>query len=59
MAKRYKPEVKRKEKVSIIPNFGFVHVLDKDLQKQLEDLNDMRSLDSDNKEARKIIGKPK
>ena len=44
MAKSDKPEPKRKEEVSIVPNFGFVHVLDQELQKQLDDLNEMKSL---------------
>ena len=59
MPKRYEQEEEQKEKALVVPNFGFIRVLDRDLQKQLEDLNEMEGLDTDNKEARKIIGKPK
>ena len=53
MAKRDKPEQKHKEEVRVIPNFGFVRVLDRELQKQLYDLNEMKSLNPGRKSRRK------
>ena len=44
MVKMDKPEQKHKEEVRVVPNFGFVRVLDRELQKQLDDLNGMKSL---------------
>ncbi|MFH1662338.1 MAG: hypothetical protein ABH934_00195 [Chloroflexota bacterium] len=44
MAKKAKPERRHKEEVSIVPNFGYVRVLDRELQKQLDDLNGMKKL---------------
>lgn len=44
MAKKGKPEPKHKEEVHDVPNFGFLCVLDRELQKQLDDLNEMKSL---------------
>jgi len=53
MAKRDKPEQKHKEEVHVIPNFGFVRVLDRELQKQLDDLNEMKSLNPGVKSRKK------
>jgi hypothetical protein len=52
MAKRDKPEPKHKEEVRVVPNFGFVRVLDRELQKQLDDLNEMKSLNPGKKVKR-------
>ena len=59
MAKKHKPEQKQKEEVPVVPNFGFVRVLDRELQKQLDDLNEMKSLNPDTKKAERIKDKPK
>ena len=53
MAKRDKPEPKHKEEVRAVPNFGFVRVLDRELQKQLDDLNEMKSLNPGIKSKKK------
>jgi hypothetical protein len=54
MTKRDKPEPKhKKEKVLVVPNFGFVRVLDRELQKQLDDLNEMKSLNPGIKSKKK------
>jgi|GEM_PF-4498481 len=42
MAKIRKHKQKRKEKDMAIPDYGLVRVLDRKLQKQLEDLNEMK-----------------
>ena len=53
MVKRDKPEPKHKEEVCVVPNFGFVRVLDRELQKQLDDLNEMKSLNPGIKNKKK------
>ncbi len=53
MAKRDKPEPKHKEEVRVVSNFGFVRVLDRELQKQLDDLNEMKSLNPNIKSKKK------
>jgi len=42
-----KKRAKQREKLQIIPDLNLVRVLDRDLQKQLDDLNDMRKLKHD------------
>jgi len=44
MKKRTNPKYKYRDKVQDIPNYGFIQVLDKGLQKQLDDLNEMRRI---------------
>lgn len=44
MAKTGKPGYKHKEKVQFIPNYGLVYILDRGLQKQLDDLNEMKGM---------------
>ena len=51
--------IKHKDKhrvpVQVIPNYGLVYQLDKDLQKQIEDLNAMKGLNQDiSKRVRKF-----
>ena len=46
MAKIRKHKQKRKQKEMAIPNYGLVRVLDSKLQKQLEDLNEMKKAKS-------------
>ncbi len=63
MAKTDKPEREYKEEVSVVPNFGFVRVLDRELQKQLDDLNEMKKLNLDIKKNMELAyfsksGKP-
>lgn len=53
MAKKDKPEQKHKEEVRVVPNFGFVRVLDRESQKQLDDLNEMKSLNPNIKSKKK------
>ena len=42
MVKIRKKKPKSKEKAQLIPNYGLVRVLDRELQKQLDDLNEMK-----------------
>ena len=44
MARMSKSGNKHKEKFRFIPNYGLVHVLDRELQKQLDDLNEMKAM---------------
>ncbi len=53
MAKRDKSEQKHREEAHVVPNFGFVRVLDRKLQKQLDDLNEMKSLNPNIKSKKK------
>ena len=46
MAKARKQKPKRKEEAKLIPNYGLVRVLDRELQKQLDDLNEMKKINS-------------
>ena len=46
MAKARKKKPKLKEKAQVITNCGLVRVLDRELQKQLEDLNEMKKVNS-------------
>ena len=46
MAKARKQKPKRKEEAKVIPNYGLVRVLDRELQKQLDDLNEMKQVNS-------------
>ena len=46
MAKARKQKPKRKEEAQLIPNYGLVRVLDRELQKQLDDLNEMKKVSS-------------
>jgi len=44
MKKNTRPKYEYRVKVQDIPNYGLIHVLDKGLQKQLDDLNEMKRL---------------
>ena len=44
MKKYIKPEYRYRVKVQDIPNCGLIQILDKGLQKQLDDLNEMKRL---------------
>lgn len=44
MRKNTKPKRKARIKVQDVPNYGLIRVLDKGLQKQLDDLNEMKRL---------------
>ncbi len=44
MVKTGKPGYKHKGKVQFIPNYGLVYILDRELQKQLDDLNEMKGM---------------
>jgi hypothetical protein len=46
MAKARKQKPKRQEKAQVIPDCGLVRVLDRELQKQLDDLNEMKKVNS-------------
>ncbi len=54
MAIKDKPEQKHREEVRVVPNFGFVRVLDRELQKQLDDLNGMKSLNPGIKKYKEV-----
>jgi len=44
MKKDIKPDGKYKVKVQVVPNYGLVFLPDKRLQKQLDDLNEMKRM---------------
>ena len=44
MKKDIKPDVKYKVKVQVVPNYGLLCLPDKELQKQLDDLNGMKRI---------------
>ncbi len=53
MGKADEPEQKLKKEAHIVPNIGFGRVLDRELQKQLDDLNGMKSLNPNTRSRKK------
>ena len=47
MIKAIEAKDKHRVPVQVVPNYGLVYQLDKDLQKQIEDLNAMKGLNQD------------
>ena len=46
MAKARKQKPKRKEEAQAMPKYGLVRVLERELQTQLDDLNEMKKVSS-------------
>jgi len=53
MAGAIRQYYKYKVQVQVVPNYGLVYLLDRDLQKQLDDLNEMKSLNPGIKSRKK------